>query len=180
MDRVKIVVGNVVEVKGCRSVRFFRFMVSIYSVRELPRFLPKSANFSKICDTRYRGGKHPKSFPWIYDSAAVNGITADGGIIIGRDCRFMWLPEFIVPICSVRELLRFLPKLTNFPENWDGDYWWNERFGFSPLTWARTSGINRLNRAYKRLSFIPYGIFWSRWERVFGNIIFFPWRYIIR
>ena len=73
------------EGKGYRPVRFSRFVVSICNVRELPRFLPKSANFLKICNTRYRGGKHPKSFLWICDSAAIDGITVNGGIITGKD-----------------------------------------------------------------------------------------------
>ena len=64
-------------------------MVSICSVRELPWFLFKSANFSKICDIHYRRGKHFKSFPWIYDSAAVDNVMADGGIVMGRDYRFV-------------------------------------------------------------------------------------------
>ena len=89
MDGVKVVVGNIVEGKGYRPVRFSRFMVLIYSVRELPRFLPKSANFSKICDTRYWKGKYSKSFPWIYDLAAVDNITVNGGIMMGKDCRFV-------------------------------------------------------------------------------------------
>ena len=67
-------------------MRFSRFVILIYSVRELPRFLPKLANFSKICDIRYQGGKYLKSFPWIYDLAAVNGVTVDRGIVMGRDC----------------------------------------------------------------------------------------------
>ena len=159
---------------------FSRFIAPIYSVRELLYSLLKSANFLKICDTYYRGGKYSKSFLWICNLAAVDNITADGGIVTGKDYRFIWLPEFVTPICNVRELLQFLFKLANFPENWDRDCWWNERFGFSPLIWARTSGINRLNRAYKRLLLIPYGISWLRRERVFGNITFFPWRYIIR
>ena len=82
---VKAVVGNVVEGEGCRPVRLSRFVVLTYSVRELPRFSPKSANFSKICNTHYRRGKHSKSFPWICDSAAVDNVTVNGGIITGRD-----------------------------------------------------------------------------------------------
>ena len=158
---------------------FSRFVTLICGVRELLYFSPKLANFSKICDTYCRGGKYSKSFLWICDSAAVDNITVNRGIVTGKDYRFMWFPEFVTPICSVRELLRFSPKLANFPENWDGDCRWNEWFGFSPLTWARISGINRLNRACKRSLFIPYGIFWSRRERVFSNIASFPWRYVI-
>ena len=158
VDRVKAVVGDVVEGEGYRPVRLSKFVVSTCSVRELPWSSPKSANFLKICDTRCRRGKHSKSFPWIYDSAAVDNVTADGGIVTGRDCRFVWFPTFVAPTCCVRELSRFSPKSTNFPENWDGDCRWNERFGSSPLTWARTSGINRLNRACKRSSPIPYGM----------------------
>ena len=85
MDRVKVVVGNIVESEGCRPVRFSRFMVSIYSVQELLWFLPKSANFSKIYNTRYWKGKHSKFFPWIYDSAAVDNITVNKGIVTGKD-----------------------------------------------------------------------------------------------
>ena len=70
-------------------MRLFKFVVSIYSVRELPWFLLKLANFSKICDTRCRRGKYFKSFPWTCDLAAVDDITADGGIVTGRDCRFV-------------------------------------------------------------------------------------------
>ena len=54
-------------------------MALIYGIRELLWFLPKSANFSKICDTYYWKGKYFKSFPWICDSAAVDNITVDGG-----------------------------------------------------------------------------------------------------
>ena len=36
--------------------------------------------------------------------------------------------------CSVRELLRFLPKLANFPENWDADCRGDKRSGSSPRT----------------------------------------------
>ena len=64
-------------------------MVPTLSVRELLWFSLKSANFSKICDTRYRKGKHSKSFPWIYDLAAVDNITVNGGIVTGRNYRFM-------------------------------------------------------------------------------------------
>ena len=46
-----MVVGDIVEGEGCRSVRFFKFVVLICSVRELLWFLPKLANFSKIRDT---------------------------------------------------------------------------------------------------------------------------------
>ena len=64
-------------------------MASIYSVRELLCFSPKLANFSKICDIYYRRGKYFKSFPWSYDSAAVNNIAVNGGIIMGKDYRFV-------------------------------------------------------------------------------------------
>ena len=60
-------------------------MVSIYSVRELLYFSPKSANFLKIYNTRYWEGKYSKSFPWIYNLAAVNNIMVNGGIITGKD-----------------------------------------------------------------------------------------------
>ena len=86
VDGVKAVVGNVVKGEGYRPVRLSRFVISTYNVRELPRFSPKSANFSKIYDTRCRGGKHSKSFPWTCDSAAVNNVTVNGGIVIGKDC----------------------------------------------------------------------------------------------
>ena len=78
-----------------------RFVASICGVRELLYFSPKLANFSKICDTHYRGGKYSKSFPWICDLAAVDNITADGGIMTGKDCRLMWLPKFVTPTYSV-------------------------------------------------------------------------------
>ena len=48
VDRIKAVVGNIVEGKGCRLVRLSKFVVLTCSVRELPWFSPKSANFSKI------------------------------------------------------------------------------------------------------------------------------------
>ena len=80
---------SVVEGEGYWPVRFFKFMISIYSVRELPWFLPKLANFSKICNTHYRRGKYSKSFPWICDLAAVDDVIADGGIMTGRDYRLM-------------------------------------------------------------------------------------------
>ena len=89
MDRVKVVVGNIMEGEGYRSVRFSRFMVLICSVRELPRFLFKSANFSKIYDICYWRGKHFKFFPWICDLAAVDNVTVNGGIVMGKDYRLM-------------------------------------------------------------------------------------------
>ena len=64
-------------------------MVSILGVRELLWFPFKSANFPKICDIRYWKGKHFKSFLWICDLAAVDNVTVDGGILIGRNYRFM-------------------------------------------------------------------------------------------
>ena len=100
----------------------------------------------------------------------------------------MQFPKFVSPTCSVRELLRFLPKLTNFPENQDTSCRGNKRFKSFPLIyasgqaggwWARFSRINHLNRACKRSSPVPYGISWSRQERVFGNTASFPWRYLI-
>ena len=115
--------GNRVEIfSGYRFVWLSRFVVPTLDIRELLRFPPKSANFPKIYNTHYRIGKHSKSFPWICDSAAVNNVTVNGGIAMGKNYRFVWLPEFIAPIYSIRELLRFSPKLTNFPENWDADY----------------------------------------------------------
>ena len=56
-------VSDVVEGEGCWLVRFFKFVVLIYIVRELLWFLPKLANFLKIYDTRYRRGKYFKFFP---------------------------------------------------------------------------------------------------------------------
>ena len=111
-----------------------RFVAPILDIRELLWFPPKSANFPKIYNTRCRIGKHSKSFPWIYNSAAVDDITVNRGITTGRNYRFVWLPEFITPICSVRELSRFSPKSTNFPENWDADYRGDKRSGSSPWT----------------------------------------------
>ena len=58
-------------------------MASILSVRELLWFLPKLANFLKICDTCCWIGKYSKSFPWICDSAAVDNVTVNGGIVTG-------------------------------------------------------------------------------------------------
>ena len=89
MNRVKAVINNIIKGKGYRPVRFSRFMVLIYSVRELPRFSPKSANFSKIYNTYYRRGKYSKSFPRIYNLAAVDNITVNGSIIMGKDYRFL-------------------------------------------------------------------------------------------
>ena len=110
--------GNGVEVSSSYwFVWFLRFIIPILDIRELLWFPLKSADFPKIYDTRYWTGKHSKSFPWICNSAAVNNITVSGGIITGRNYWFVWLPEFITPIYSVRELLRFSLKLTNFPEN---------------------------------------------------------------
>ena len=54
---LRCVNGDVVEGEGCRPVRFSKFIVSICSVRELLWFSPKSANFSKICNTRYLGSE---------------------------------------------------------------------------------------------------------------------------
>ena len=51
------VVSNTVNGEGYRSVRFFKFVVLTCSVRELLRFLPKLANFSKICNTCYLGSE---------------------------------------------------------------------------------------------------------------------------
>ena len=92
-------------------------MVPILDIRELLWFLPKSINFLKIYDTRCLISKYFKSFLWICDLAAVDNVMVDKGIAAGRNYRFVRFPKFITPICNVRELLRFLPKLTNFPEN---------------------------------------------------------------
>ena len=51
------VVGNTTSGKGYRPVRFFKFIVLTYSVRELLRFLPKLINFLKIYNTRYLGSE---------------------------------------------------------------------------------------------------------------------------
>ena len=32
---------------------------------------------------------------------AVNIITADGGIAMGKGYRFVWFPEFVAPIYSI-------------------------------------------------------------------------------
>ena len=64
-------------------------MAPILDIRELLWFPLKSANFLKIYDIYYQIGKHSKSFPWICDSAAVNNIMVNGGIIIGRNYRFV-------------------------------------------------------------------------------------------
>ena len=106
-------------------------MVSILGVRELLWFPFKLANFPKIYNIYCRIGKYSKFFLWIYDSAVVDNVTVNRGIIMGRNCRFMWFSEFVTPIYSVRELLRFLPKLTNFPENWDADCRGDKRSGSS-------------------------------------------------
>ena len=111
-----------------------RFVVLILGVRELLWFPPKLVNFPKICNICCRIGKYFKSFLWICDSAAVDNVMVNGGIIMGRNCWLVWLYEFVVPISSVRELLRFLPKLANFPENWDADCREDKRSGSSPWT----------------------------------------------
>ena len=64
-------------------------MAPILGVRELLWFPPKSANFSKICDTRCWKGKHSKSFLWIYNLAAVDDIMVNRGIVTGRNYRFV-------------------------------------------------------------------------------------------
>ena len=64
-------------------------MAPILDIRELSWFPPKSANFPKICDTRCRIGKYSKSFLWTYDLAAVNNVMVNGGIITGRNYRFV-------------------------------------------------------------------------------------------
>ena len=64
-------------------------MALILGVRELLWFPFKSANFPKICDTRYRTGKYFKSFPWICNSAAINDVMVNKGIIMGRNYRFI-------------------------------------------------------------------------------------------
>ena len=64
-------------------------MVPILSVRELVWFPPKSANFPKIYDIHYWKGKYSKSFPWIYNSAAVDNVTVNGGIVTGRNYRLV-------------------------------------------------------------------------------------------
>ena len=64
-------------------------MASILGVRELLWFPPKLANFSKVCDIYCWIGKYFKSFPWICDSAAVDDVTVNGGIVMGRNCRFV-------------------------------------------------------------------------------------------
>ena len=50
-------VSDIMEGEGYQPVQFSKFMVLIYSVRELPWFLPKLVNFSKICDTPYLGSE---------------------------------------------------------------------------------------------------------------------------
>ena len=50
-------VGDIMEGKGYRPMRLFKFIVPICSVRELPWFLPKLVNFSKIYDTYYLGSE---------------------------------------------------------------------------------------------------------------------------
>ena len=60
-------------------------MAPTLGVRELLWFPLKSANFPKICDTYCQISKHFKSFPWIYNSAAVDNVTVNGGIITGKN-----------------------------------------------------------------------------------------------
>ena len=53
---------------------------------------------------------------------AIDNITVDRGIITGRNHQFISFPEFIIPIYSVRELLRFSPELTNFSKIYNTHY----------------------------------------------------------
>ena len=77
--------GNGVEVSSnYRFMRLSRFVAPTLSIRELPWPSPKSTNFPKICDTRYREGKHSKSFPWTRNLTAVDNVTANGGIATGK------------------------------------------------------------------------------------------------
>ena len=64
-------------------------MVAILGVRELLWFPFKSAYFPKICDTRCRKGKYFKSSLCICNLAAIDNITVDGGIVTGRNYRFV-------------------------------------------------------------------------------------------
>ena len=64
-------------------------MAPILGIRELLWFPLKLANFLKICDLYYRISKYSKSFPWICNSAVVNNITVNGGIIMGKNYRFV-------------------------------------------------------------------------------------------
>ena len=64
-------------------------MVLILGVRELLWFPPKSANFSKIYDIYYLKGKYSKFFPWICNLVAVDNVTVNGGIVIGKNYRFI-------------------------------------------------------------------------------------------
>ena len=60
-------------------------MIATLGIRELLWFPPKSANFPKICDIHYRKGKYSKSFPRIYNSAAIDNVIVDRGIIMGKN-----------------------------------------------------------------------------------------------
>ena len=65
VDRIKAMVSNIVEGEGYRLVRLFKFIVLICSVRELPWFSPKSANFLKIWDGDCRWNERFWSSPLI-------------------------------------------------------------------------------------------------------------------
>ena len=64
-------------------------MVPTLGVQELLWFQPKSANSPKICDARCRKGKYFKFFLWICDSAAVDNVMVDGGIVMGGNYQFI-------------------------------------------------------------------------------------------
>ena len=64
-------------------------MIPTLGIRELLWFPPKSANFPKIYDIHYWKGKYFKSFPWIRNLMAVDDVTVDGGIVTGRNYRFV-------------------------------------------------------------------------------------------
>ena len=58
----------------------------------------------------------------------IDGIIAGGGIAMGKSYWSIWFSEFIISICGVQEFLWFSPKLANFLEIRDTDYWGDKRF----------------------------------------------------
>ena len=98
-------------------------MAPTFGVRELSWLPPKSANFPRILDTHYRVDKQSGSFPRTRNSGCANGVTAVvNNTVNGEDYRPVQLSKFVVSTCSVRELLRFSPKLANFSKIYNTHY----------------------------------------------------------
>ena len=90
-------------------------MAPIFGIRELLWLPPKSANFPRILDTHYWVNKQSGSFPRTRDSGYADRVMAVvNNTVSGKGYRPVRLFKFMVLMCSVRELLRFSPKLANF------------------------------------------------------------------